>query len=274
LAFIQQAFNGNIAFSLLMTKSALITWGGWDGHTPMQSCLVMKEILEAEGFEVDFEPEAEIDQMKKKLLANGFSIKGNIGPLNHPDYLEDLDLIVFCHTMSEISSVEEKNLINAVMDGVGLVGWHGGLCDSFRNNVEYQFMTGAQWVAHPGGAGTTYDVNFVESKKDNPIIKGIADFSITSEQYYLHVDPTIEVLATTKFKSMAMPWINGAIMPAVYRKRWGEGKIFYASYGHTAKDFDIPEAREVMKRGMLWAAEHEELDFDSEVASNTLSGAF
>jgi type 1 glutamine amidotransferase len=234
----------------------------------------MKELLEAEGFDVDFEPDPEVEPMMKKLEASGYKLKESIGPLQQADYLKDLDLIVFCHTMSEISPLEEKNLINAVMDGVGLVGWHGGLCDSFRNNVEYQFMTGAQWVSHPGGAGTTYQVNFLPSKKDDPIIKGLEDFTITSEQYYMHVDPTVEVLATTTFKSMAMPWINGAIMPVVYKKRWGEGKIFYASFGHTVKDFSIPQAKEVMRRGMLWAAEKEELDFDTEVASNLLKGAF
>lgn len=255
-------------------KTALISWGGWLGHTPLQSCLVMKELLEKDGFDVDFEPDPEVEPMMKKLDASGYKLKETIGPLQHLDYLESLDLIVMCHTMSEIQPVEEKNLIQAVMNGVGLVGWHGGLCDSFRNNVEYQFMTGAQWVSHPGGSGMKYTVNFVPSKKDDPVIKGLEDFEITSEQYYMHVDPTIDVLATTTFRSDIMPWINGAIMPCVFRKRWGDGKVFYASFGHTVKDFDIPQAREVMRRGMLWAAEKEELDFDKSVTSNYLKGSF
>jgi len=154
------------------------------------------------------------------------------------------------------------------------VGWHGGLCDFFRNNVEYQFMTGAQWVSHPGGANTNYMVNFVPSKKSDPIINGLDDFSITSEQYFMHVDPTIEVLATTTFKSEIMPWINGAVMPVVYKKRWGDGKIFYSSFGHTVKDFDIPQAREIMRRGMLWAAQKEELGVDTTVTTNYLKGSF
>lgn len=223
-----------------MGKKALCTYGGWDGHTPKKSTEIMRDLLIKEGFEVDFEK-----NMKK---------------YKDEDYMESIDLVVACHTMSKISKEEEKGLINAVMDGTGLVGWHGGLCDSFRENVDYQFMTGAQWVAHPGNAGTTYTVKFLPNKKDDPIIKGLNDFEITSEQYYLHVDPGIEILATTEFKSMAMPWIDGVVMPVAYKKRWGDGKIFYASIGHTYKDFDIPEALEMMRRGMLWAAELEEID--------------
>src|SRR6056297_2366993 len=233
-----------------MTKKALCTYGGWKGHTPEKSMSIMKNILEEEGFEVDF--------------------KHSLKPLREMEYLESLDLIVFCWTMSEIKKKEEKNLINAVMDGVGLVGWHGGLNDSFRNNTEYQFMTGAQWVAHPGGAKKTYKVHFLEEKKDDPIIKGLEDFEITSEQYYMHVDPTLDVLATTTFESLAMPWINGAVMPVVYKKRWGDGKICYSSFGHTVDDFNVPETKEIMKRGMLWAAEQEDLDFDKKVSRNIL----
>lgn len=235
-------------------KHALCTWGGWKGHTPKKSTKIMKRLLEEEGFKVDFAHSLE--------------------PLEDMDYLEELDLVVFCWTMSEISKVQEKNLINAVMDGTGLVGWHGGLNDAFRSNVEYQFMAGAQWVSHPGGAKMKYEVNFVDDKKDDPIIKGLEDFEIQSEQYYMHVDPAIEVLATTTFHSLAMPWIEGVKMPVTYKKRWGDGKIFYSSIGHTHKDFKIPQAKEMMRRGMLWAAEYEELDFEKESSKDLLSKSF
>ncbi|GAB4324116.1 MAG: ThuA domain-containing protein [Promethearchaeota archaeon] len=237
-----------------MAKKALCTWGGWAGHTPALSMGIMAEVLEGEGFDVEF--------------VNGLE------PLDDYPKLESYDLVVFCHTMSEISPERERNLINAVMSGVGLVGWHGGLNDAFRGHVEYQFMCGATWVSHPGGAGTTYEVNFVPEKKDDPIIAGLADFTITSEQYFMHVDPSVEVLATTTFHSLAMPWIEGVVMPVVYKKRWGDGKVFYASFGHTSADFEIPQAKEVMRRGMLWAAELEELEFDPLASRDTLRGAF
>ncbi|MHA1819676.1 MAG: ThuA domain-containing protein [Promethearchaeota archaeon] len=237
-----------------MTKKALCTWGGWKGHTPKKSMKIMANILKKEGFEVN--------------------MVNSLEPLTNQKYMEDLNLIVFCWTMAEITKDQEQGLINAVMDGVGLVGWHGGLNDAFRSNVEYQFMTGAQWVAHPGGGNMEYEVNFNPNKKDDPIIKGLDDFKIKSEQYYMHVDPAIEVLATTTFHSMAMPWIDGVVMPVTYKKRWGDGKIFYTSIGHTYKDFDIPQALEMMRRGMLWAAEYEELDFEANESRDLLSKSF
>jgi type 1 glutamine amidotransferase len=237
-----------------MNKKALCTWGGWEGHTPEKSMIIMKKLLEKEGFEVD--------------------IVHSLKPLEKMDKLEKYNLIVFCWTMSKISKIQEQNLINAVMSGVGLVGWHGGLNDAFRNNVEYQFMTGAQWVSHPGGAGTSYTVNFVPAKKEDSIIKGLKDFLIKSEQYYLHLDPAVEVLATTTFHSLAMPWIEGLVMPVTYKKRWGDGKIFYSSIGHTYQDFDIPDALEMMRRGLIWASTLEEIEFDIQSSTTTLSKAF
>jgi type 1 glutamine amidotransferase len=110
--------------------------------------------------------------------------------------MQALSLIVPVWTMGEISGDQYKGLSEAVKSGVGLAGWHGGMCDSFRNNTEYQFMTGGQWVAHPGNI-IEYTVNI--TNHDDPITKGISDFKMHSEQYYMHTDPAIEVLATTTF---------------------------------------------------------------------------
>jgi len=200
---------------------------------------IMINLLKKEGFQVD--------------------VVETMDPYCDEKYMESLDLIVACWTMSKITKEQEQGLINAVANGCGLAGWHGGLCDAFRENVDYQFLTGSQWVAHPGNAGMTYEVNFVSAKKEDPIIAGLKDFKITTEQYFLHVDPSVEVLATTTFHSLAMPWIDGIVMPVTYKKRWGDGKVFYTSIGHTFKDFDIPDALEMMRRGMLWAAEKEEI---------------
>ena len=212
-------------------KSVLMVWGGWDGHEPKQCVDVFAPILEAEGFKVEISNalDACLDDAKMKSLS----------------------LVVPCWTMGTISNEQEKGLLDAVHSGVGIAGWHGGMCDSFRNNTNYQWMTGGQWVAHPGGA-VEYEVNIVNH--NDPITKGIADFRMKSEQYYLHVDPSNEVLATTAFSGIDAPWTAGCVMPVVWRRRWGQGRVFYCSLGHVAKDFDVPECREIMRRGMLWAA--------------------
>ena len=135
--------------------------------------------------------------------------------------------------------------------GVGIAGWHGGLGDSFRNNVEYQFMVGGQWVAHPGNI-IDYEVNILDHS--DPITHGLSDFKMRSEQYYMHVDPAVKVLATTTFTGEHAPWVKGVVMPVAWKKMYGRGRVFYCSLGHVAADFKVIEAREMVKRGMLWAS--------------------
>jgi type 1 glutamine amidotransferase len=164
--------------------------------------------------------------------------------------MKHYDLIVPVWTMGEIQQEQLKGLSEAVAFGVGLAGWHGGMGDSFRNATDYQFMVGGQWVAHPGGV-IDYRVNI--TNHTDPITAGLEDFDMHSEQYYMHVDPGNEVLATTTFNGERNAWIDGTVMPVVWKRKWGSGKVFYCSLGHVSADFSVPEAREIVRRGMLWA---------------------
>ncbi len=212
-------------------KKALITWGGWNGHEPEQCAMIVAELLKKDGFDVEISTCLCCYTDAKKM--------------------EGLSLIVPVWTMSQISGEQQKGLLEAVKNGCGVAGWHGGMGDSFRNNTEYQFMVGGQWVAHPGNI-IDYDVNIV--KKDDPIVKGLKDFKMKSEQYYMHTDPGNDVLATTTFGGEHCEWIKGTVMPVVWKRFYGKGRVFYSSLGHVAKDFDVPEAKEILRRGMLWAA--------------------
>jgi len=214
-----------------MKKSVLIVWGGWEGHEPEQGAALFAPFLQEQGFEVEVSHTLDAYLDESKLAA--------------------LNLIVPIWTMDTIPPEQEKGLLNAVKSGVGIAGWHGCMADSFRNSTEYQFMVGGQWVAHPGNI-IDYTIQIV--KHDDPIMAGIHDFSMHSEQYYMHVDPNNEVLATTTFSGEYAPWIAGSVMTVVWKKRWGKGRVFYSSLGHVRRDFDVPEALEIMKRGMLWAS--------------------
>ncbi len=214
-------------------KKALIVWGGWEGHEPKKCVDIFAPWLREQGFEVE--------------------ISNTLDAYLDLEKLKKLDVIVQVYTQGTITPEQERNLEEAVKSGVGLAGWHGGLADSFRMNTEYQFMVGGQWVAHPGGI-IDYEVNIVPEKKDDPIVRGLKDFRMHSEQYYMHVDPAVEVLATTTFSGKYAPWIEGVVMPVVWKKYYGTGRVFYCSLGHVAADFDVPEAREIVKRGILWAA--------------------
>jgi hypothetical protein len=165
--------------------------------------------------------------------------------------MQQYDIITQVFTMSTISKEQEKGLLTAIENGAGFAGWHGGMGDAFRNNTEYQFMVGGQWVAHPGNI-IDYEVTIINHS--DPITAGLQNFNMHSEQYYMHVDPSNEVLATTTFGGEYCEWIKGTVMPVVWKRRWGKGKVFYSSLGHVAKDFEVSEAREITKRGLIWAS--------------------
>jgi type 1 glutamine amidotransferase len=212
-------------------KKALMVWGGWMGHEPDQCVDIFKPFLDSQGYQV--------------------TVSDNLDIYQNKDFMMDLDLIVPVWTMGTITNEQESGLLDAVESGIGIAGWHGGMGDSFRNNVRYQFMVGGQWVAHPGGV-IDYEVNI--TKKDDPIVAGLNDFKMHSEQYYMHTDPSNEVLATTTFNGDHAYWIDGTVMPVAWKRHYGKARVFYTSLGHVARDFDVPEALEIVKRGLLWAS--------------------
>jgi type 1 glutamine amidotransferase len=215
----------------LKGKKVLFTYGGWDGHEPKQCKDIFVPWLQSNGAEV--------------------FVYDNMNCYADTTLMQKIDLIIQTWTQGSISGEEERGLLRAIRRGVGIAGWHGGIGDSFRSNVEFQYMVGGQWVSHPGGI-VPYEVNIRD--KNDPVTKGLNDFNMQSEQYYMHIDPNAKVLATTKFSGQHDPWIKGSVIPVVWKKTYGKGRVFYSSLGHVAKDFDVPEALEIMKRGICWAA--------------------
>ncbi len=153
--------------------------------------------------------------------------------------------------MAKIEKPECANLTAAVQSGVGLAGFHGGMCDAFRDSVDYQFMTGGQWVAHPGNI---IDFRVNVAKPDDHVMAGLSDFDYRSEQYYMHVDPANDVLATTTFSGEHASWTRGVVMPVVWKRRHGAGRVFYSALGHVSAEFAVPQMSTMFERGMLWAA--------------------
>jgi len=215
-------------------RKALIVWGGWDGHEPKPVAEIFRRVLTEEGFEVEVSDTLDVFKDEAKLMG--------------------LSLVVPCWTMGKISNEQLKPVMNAVKSGVGLAGCHGGMCDAFRECCGWQFMTGGQFVDHPGGDGTRYRVRI--TAVDHTITKGIKDFDIASEQYYMHVDPAVKVLAVTRFPVVEGPHSpNGPVdMPVIWSKFWGAGRVFYNSLGHVAKVVDSEPILTLMRRGCLWAA--------------------
>ena len=213
--------------------TALITWGGWDGHEPDLVADIFRRMLEDAGHAV--------------------TVTDSLSTFDDPGACQSYDLIVPVWTMSELSREAAHNVSEAVARGTGLAGCHGGMCDAFRANVLWQFMTGANWVAHPGGDGVDYTVEIVD--KEHALTEGIADFPVSSEQYYLHVDPANHVLAKTRFPTVK--WYhspNGPVdMPVAWTRMWGLGRVYYNSLGHKANVIADGPAHEMLRRGLLWA---------------------
>jgi type 1 glutamine amidotransferase len=219
-----------------MKRKGLILCGGWDGHEPKLVTGRFKSFLESEDFEVTVAETTDVLEDKERLMA--------------------LDIFIPVWTMGkEFPKPYFEPLLEAIGSGVGMAGCHGGMCDAFRSNVAWQFLTGGNWVAHPGCDGTPFRVNIKSSS--NPLTEGIKDFDVVSEQYYLHVDPANEILAATRFPTVK--WYHSANcevdVPVIWTRRWGHGRVYYNALGHHNDVFDIPEAWELMKRGILWAAE-------------------
>lgn len=213
-------------------KKVLIFRGGWDGHDPVKTSDRVAQALIQRGYEVDLFDSDEC------LIDDKLS--------------EKYQLIIPVWTMGTIQREALNSLLKAVKDdGVAIGGWHGGMCDSFRNETEYQFMCGGQWVAHPGGI-IDYSVDVVQA--DHEIMAGIpANFKMKSEQYYMHTDPSNNVLATTTFNGEQAAWIDGCVMPVVWTRSYGKGKVFYSSLGHNINDFDnTPEVLQIIINGLIW----------------------
>lgn len=246
-----------------MAKKALIVYGGWEGHDPKPISGIYAKMLEEEGFEVELSDTLDAFADAKKLLG--------------------LNLIIPHWTMGTITPAQLEPVLNAVASGVGIAGCHGGMCDAFHDSVDWQFMTGGQWVAHPGGQAVRYKVDVI--KGASFITQGIDDFEVVSEQYYMHVDPAVNVLATTHFPTGTPPFtaadkaelepscgmgmwnfnadgaaaaphvVNKEVdMPVIWTKGFGKGRVFYCSLGHVAKDVLAAPMHTIMKRGFLWAA--------------------
>lgn len=218
-----------------MKKKALMVWGGWDGHTPRESVEVFKPLLEEGGFEVE--------------------LRDSLDAYLDRDLMESLGLIVQSWTAGTLSADQEKGLLETVRGGAGFAGWHGGVIDAFHDNVNYHFMTGGQWVAHPGDIVPSHRVEIADP--EHPVTKGINGFEIRdSEQYYVHADPGNRVLCTTTFTGDfgdRSTYPAGVVMPYAWTRSWGKGRVFVACWGHTYRDFEILEAREIVRQGLLWA---------------------
>lgn len=214
------------------SRRALVVRGGWEGHRPVTITDLFVPFLRENGFTVE--------------TADTLDVYTDTG------LLAATDLVVQCWTMGEIGAEQCAGLAAAVRAGTGLAGWHGGIVDSFRGNVDYQLLTGGQFLTHPPGF-SDHTVRISPERADHPVVAGLADFDVHTERYWMSTDPLIEVLATIGFEADELR-SRPVTMPAVWTRTWGAGRVFVSTIGHKPDDFDVPEVRTLTERGLLWAS--------------------
>ena len=230
----------------MTTRQALVVRGGWDGHRPVEATDLFIPFLESSGFAVRVEDSPEI-YADAALMA-------------------DTDLVLQCVTMSEISQDALAGLRAAVRGGLGLAGWHGGIADSYRNSSDYLQLIGGQFATHPSKspdlcAGDQsdnylpYTVEMTPLGREHEITAGIADFELTTEQYWVLHDDLNDVLATTTHPTQPYhPWHRPITSPAIWTRLWGSGRVFVATPGHSLDVLEDTNVRTIIERGLLWAA--------------------
>jgi uncharacterized protein len=227
-------------------RRALVVRGGWDGHQPVETT----------------------DEFLPFLEENGFEVRVEESPAVYADdeYMAAVDLIVQVNTMSTIQDAEFTGLRRAIENGAGYAGWHGGIADSYRNTSDYLQLVGGQFAAHPGKhpderTGEQSDnyvphlIEMTPAAADHPITRGIGDFELTTEQYWVLHDDYIDVLATTTQAVRPWdPWNRPITSPAIWTRQWGKGRIFVSTPGHRIEVVRDPNVRTIIERGLLWAA--------------------
>lgn len=214
------------------SRRALVVRGGWEGHQPVTITDLFVPFLRENGFTVE--------------TADTLDVYTDTG------LLAATDLVVQCWSMGEIGAEQCAGLAAAVRAGTGLAGWHGGIVDSFRGNVDYQLLTGGQFLTHPPGF-SDHTVRISPERADHPVVAGLADFDVHTERYWMSTDPLIDVLATIGFEADELR-SRPVTMPAVWTRTWGAGRVFVSTIGHKPDDFDVPEVQALTERGLLWAS--------------------
>jgi type 1 glutamine amidotransferase len=154
--------------------------------------------------------------------------------------LDPFDVVVFEYTVGEITEAQKRGIMSAVASGKGFVGIHSA-ADSFRGDPDWEAFVGGHFITHP--AYRQFQVSVTDEKSS--VTDGIAEFFITDEQYILDYDSRVKVLGSGLYK--------GKVMPAIWTKSWGKGKVYYMSFGHDPRSCEQEIFKTLLVRAVRWA---------------------
>ncbi len=208
---------------------AWILTGGWSGHDPEGVAAWSAERLAA--------------------LSVSAEVVRDLDALDDAAALDGLALLVPNWSWGSLSPSQETALVTAVERGLGLVGTHGGMGDTSRASLKYQWLVGGQFVAHPGDLyphRVTFDPG-------SPLLGDLPPVELITERYVMLIDPAVSVHARLTFGADPMPWLDGVQVPVAWTRRWGEGRVGYLSVGHTVDDLRVPAIVTAFERLADWA---------------------
>ena len=214
---------------------ALFLYGGWPGHRPYDVADWAIALMQDD---LDLTVSATTDPFRLEADLTGF------------------DVIVIGWTQAltteDLTDKQERSLLHAVSHGTGVAGWHG-MAASFRASLPYHFVTGGAFIEHPGGEAVPVPYRVTVTDHGHPVTAGVSDFDAATEQYYMHVDPSVHVLADTVFSGEHLPWLDGVRMPVAYVKTFGSGRVFYETIGHQLQDLADANVTRLVRQGIEWA---------------------
>lgn len=216
-------------------SAALVVRGGWAGHQPVAATELFLPALRDAGVDV--------------------TISESLDVYADADRLRAFDLIVQCWSIGALTEQQCTGLVTAVRSGVGFAGWHGGVVATFDTSRAYLRMVGGQFLHHPQDF-LDYDVHIEPGRAAHPIVAGIPDFTVHTEQYWMITDAWNDVLATTTVHpGPDDDEFTGPVpMPVVWTRTWGAGRVFVSTIGHRPADLMRPEVFTLTERGLRWAS--------------------
>lgn len=219
---------------MTVAQRVLLLYGGWEGH----------------------QPEVFAEFATTRLLGDFRVTASQDLRLLRSDILDEYDLLVPIWTFGELDDDQVSSLLLAVENGLGIVCWHGA-ASSFLNSRSHKFLLGGQFVGHPGGDHIPYTVRFLGN---DPLVQGLEDLKVVSEQYYLLIDPAVKVLATTSIDGAEYDWLAGVEMPIAWKRQWGRGRVFYCALGHTPDILEHASMLTLLRRALRWAVRDSDED--------------
>lgn len=196
------------------------------------------------------------------LTERGAIVDGGLHSPTAPE-LDGVDVIVMYKGDAGFMTMAEKAALETFLKrGGGLVGIHDTIC----TDDPAWFATIFGGAKKHGEVNFTLDANvpYTIVDRENPIMKGVPDFALKDESFYLMTwakQPEIHVLATTKIDatpSSEKAGHAGEVVPQIWtyqRTMFGgqEFRAFVWMQGHTYANLTNQYVQPMLLRAIAWA---------------------